>query len=198
MDKFRKVLLVLVCCVVAGCDSSGQQAKNVGKYAPILNAKPKYFVTVKTAVASSLQKKIMPIWIVTYKTTNKACEVTTNSLEGVVLPRIIREHIKSKVVDGRYKDLVIPIDKYKPGYCHWKTGYISYKVDHNEDDRDARVAMFFIGKHVKVLRHYAIDIWGCHDAKNCRQVSLKYFTKYYSGSFSARANYIYVLNYWRM
>ncbi|MCK4870157.1 MAG: hypothetical protein KAS93_03515 [Gammaproteobacteria bacterium] len=143
MDKFRKVLLVLVCCVVAGCDSSGQHVKNVGKYAPILNAKPKCFMSVSGSVDSSFHKVAYLSFVTNYYTNNAACRYTVNAFEGVDSSRSKKFIYKIKSDKrGRYhRD--IPLDAVVPGFCDWRIKNIGFSLHRKATFDNTTPIVFF-------------------------------------------------------
>ena len=94
-------------------------------FIPVVNPHPRYFMTVQGHISPSLKDKVKLKWIATYSSTEKKCDVIYNHLEGVVGWRQIKlKHIATANASGDY-ELKIPLDRYKPGDCHWKIASIT-------------------------------------------------------------------------
>lgn len=194
MNVMKKIFLVLVCCVVAGCDFSGQQAKNVGKYAPVFNAKPKYYLAVKGKVAKILLDHVKIAYVATYYAQNNKCDITTNALEGVRTPRAL--HFSYPVItDGRgLYEQKIPLDKVHAGLCKWNLVAIDYKInDHSKRNNGTTIAFFNVGRVVKSST-VGGALLQCDKHGVCRQLFVLPLAKHSNDTISAHKNYSYALN----
>jgi len=98
---------------------------NHGKYRPVVNKHPRYFMTIDGHIDRNIKKFYI---IADYSTINTKCNVVTNGLEGVSSERMHDDKFDiNKMVDskGHFK-LKIALDKYKPGFCNWRDVTILY------------------------------------------------------------------------
>ncbi len=95
----------------------------LGKYKPIKNPHPKYFMTVRGWIDPGLYNTL--IFTEEYYSTNDKCEVTINHIEGVSIERTKAITYKIHTKNHRFSKK-LPLDYYKPGFCKWHIVDISY------------------------------------------------------------------------
>ena len=113
--------------MLAGCSSSQPQG-NTGKYKPVINPHPQYFLVIKDNPTLSVSRLKAVIRYVAY---NQHCNVVTNKFEGATAYRSV--DLTFTVKDHQQKELRIPFDHYLPGFCQWY-GYsvsLSLRDDNN-------------------------------------------------------------------
>ena len=120
-------LILSLCTLLAAC-SGGQPQGNAGKYKPVVNPHPQYFVTVSGHIDPQFAKAVHLSWQTTAWTKNPKCQVTINKFEGVVDERYQEQVYPVKVDKQGYYHINIPIDHYLPGYCDWRMRLISFTV----------------------------------------------------------------------
>ena len=159
MIKSQGSLIGLILLTLTACSSS-QPPANTGKYKPVVNPHPQYFVTVSGHIDPELAKAVHLSWQTTAWTKNKKCNVTYNKLEGVVGWRNQVTHYPVKIdAHGNYS-IKIPIDHYLPGYCAWQMRTISFNLQ-DIWPGEALVASFS-KKHEKLRNRFAKTNIGCH------------------------------------
>ena len=109
-----KTQLILSLCTLLVACSSGQPQGNTGKYKPVVNPHPQYFLAVHKSPTMSLSQLKVVTRYVAY---NQQCNIVTNRLEGARASRSIDLTYISK--GGQQKGLRIPFDHYLPGFCQW-------------------------------------------------------------------------------
>jgi hypothetical protein len=116
------ILLCLTAC------SNSQVATNTGKYKPIINTHPRYFVSVSGHIDPQIVKAVHLIWQTTAWTQNSKCQVTLNQFEGVVDNRYQEDYYPvTPNQQGNYA-IKIPIDRYLPGYCDWRMRKLAFSI----------------------------------------------------------------------
>lgn len=113
-----KTQLILSLCTLLTACSSGQPQGNTGKYKPVVNPHPQYFLTIHKSLTMSLSRLKAVTQYVAY---NQQCNIVTNKFEGA-------RAYRSKAVihypsDNQQNILRIPFDRYLPGFCQWY-GYL--------------------------------------------------------------------------
>lgn len=178
MDMIKKVLLVLVCCVaVAACDSSGQQMKNVGKYAPKVNPKPRHTLEMRVILDKKLQSLGVLHVLTKYHAENVACEVTTNALEGA---KAYRDVVDVQTIHNVVrKNIKIAVDKYLPGYCSWKISSVVVFFMHSGRRPETMVSLIFENQSTKTFGGNKFStVFICNNKECADQASPQYiFTK---------------------
>ena len=163
------------------------------KYAPHLNPKPQYFMTVKGYIDPAVKDQVQLTWIMRYYSNNPNCEITVNWLEGVSVPRERDDvaHVTPNST-GHYQ-YQFALDKYNTGFCEWRVIALDYKTNAQVSLDDAYTAVFF-SKHAKPFKNTTgTEIWKCTQ-KNCSSISLVGYPNY-DKSISINQNYIYELNF---
>lgn len=84
------------------------------RYNPHRNPHPKYFVTIKGTVSPALQSKIR--FYMSYATRAKRCDYQGFDVD---YSRGHADDFKPIFNKQNEYSLVIPLDKYKPGWCQW-------------------------------------------------------------------------------
>jgi hypothetical protein len=113
---------ILLC--FSACSNS-QIASNTGKYKPIINTHPRYFVSVSGHIDPQINHSIQLKLVARYTSTLKACDIDHDKFEGIVNWRwrdVVFEPVRDQAGDYYIK---IPLDYYRPGYCHWSVASIN-------------------------------------------------------------------------
>lgn len=182
------VLLGLV-ALVAGCGSN--HGKNDGKYKPVVNPQPRYFMTVEGRVDPILTKKFKLKLGMRYYSTNPKCRVLSqysSPLEGAKFDRDLSDFYVVKPNDAGQYHIKIPLDKYKSGYCRWQPLWLGYTLT------DSKLAendiAYFLGKKKTNSKHHASQTLSCVLGFGCKYVSDAFF----KSSLYPRGNYQFSLN----
>lgn len=91
------------------------------RYSPHLNPHPQYFVTIKGTVSPELQDKIR--FYMRYATRAKRCE---HQGFNVNYSSARADKIKPRFNNKNEFSIVVPLDKYKPGWCEWNASDFGY------------------------------------------------------------------------
>jgi hypothetical protein len=173
-------MLILTAC------SNRQVATNAGKYKPIINTHPRYFVSVSGHIDPQIAKAVHLIWQTTAWTKNPKCNVTYNQFEGVVGWRSHVTHYTVKPDSKGSYFIRIPIDRYLPGYCDWRMRSISFSLQGNWLGQV--LIANFSKKHRKLQDRLArSDIGCCWDKEH--RFNCKFF-----GNFEAYGHSTYDVN----
>jgi hypothetical protein len=171
-------MLILTAC------SNSQVATNTGKYKPIINTHPRYFVSVSGHIDPQIVKAVHLIWQTTAWTQNSKCQVTLNQFEGVVDNRYQEDDYPiTPNQQGNYA-IKIPIDRYLPGYCDWRMRSISFNLAY----LGKVLVASFSKKHRKLQDRLAHSNIGCHWNEE-HKFNCKFF-----GNFEAYGHSTYDVN----
>ncbi len=138
MSRSEKLFLIgIVLFIIAGVWVYEHFFNNpihypLGKYKPIKNPHPKYFMTVRGNIDPRLR---FPLTITAeYDSTNIACNVETNPMVGAINSRVKNLTYEAQPNQSGDFSLKIPLDYYLPGLCDWHITDIAYsfKKIHNE------------------------------------------------------------------
>lgn len=185
-----KLLLVLTLTILLS--SCGSDKKNYGKYVPKLNPHPKYYMTIKGHIDPRLKDKVHLKWITRYYTSNDACKVVINALEGVSSYQQKTDVVKIKPNKKGSYFHKIPLDKYLPGYCKWQAETILYAFNKNKENYNASTAVIFKDSALIPKRKTAVRGFICADVCHLNKGS---FYMRYEGAINSRSNYVYRINF---
>ncbi len=197
--KMRYLLLLSISFLLAACSSPPYPPPpppNTGKYAPEINLRPRYFMTVRGYVDPKIKDDVQLEFITIYYTTNPACKYTINYFEGVSSYREIDHVIKVKTDQhGNYK-YAIPLDLYKPGFCGWNIVDISYKTDDKIPNFRGYSIASFLKKEISSINYLGEDNWMCQKGSECQTENHAPLKGYYD--LYPRGNYKFIINLKRM
>jgi len=137
MKKSDKIFLIVFSTLIVGGTYLYEHFLNnpvnypLGKYRPIKNAHPKYFMTVKGWIDPGLYNTL--VFKVEYYSTNDKCRVTINHIEGASIERVKTLTYKIHTKNHRFSKK-LPLDYYKPGFCKWHIADISYSYWISKDN----------------------------------------------------------------
>ena len=131
----KRVLLLSLCTLLTAC-SSGQPQGNTGKYKPVVNPHPQYFLTIN--LTNELPDSSIKI-ITTYMAMNSKCDQLLNRFEGAKFNRVTKDSLN---VNTEVKKLMIPIDKYYPGLCEWGASSVDLKLENGKNTNPIGVIFF--------------------------------------------------------
>lgn len=161
----RKLIGLLLTTCLTSCSPTHSQPANTGKYKPVLNPHPKYFMTVSGRVDPALKGSVPVSFRLRYQTTNPKCRWNLNSVEGVDSDRYIS--VVHKVIPnskGNYH-FKFTLDKYLPGYCNWTASDFENAI---ADPTYSDIVMF--DNDAKTSRSSASANFNCNN-KGCSDIS---------------------------
>lgn len=97
------------------------------RYSPHRNPNPKYFVTIKGTVSPGLQDKIR--FYMSYATSAERCEHQGFNYSYGKSKSI---NIKPQFNNKNEYSIVLPLDKYKSGWCNWSANNFGYYFTNNK------------------------------------------------------------------
>ena len=120
--------LLLTACGAPADIKQKNKHRTRGKYRPITNSKPHYFITLSGKIAPKLQGKQIPFsFKMTYYTMNPKCNITTNWFEGVESAQTQQFTYDIDIKKKNY-ELKIALNRYQPGFCQWAIRKMSYSL----------------------------------------------------------------------
>lgn len=143
--------VILLASVSAFLYSCGAQPKENPAFKPVLNAKPKYFITYKGFVDPSLSHLIKLKILTVYGTTNPKCQLIPNKLSGVGVPRERLHYTEVKPDAGGRFSYRVALDKYLPGVCGWDVSQTSYNDQGSSYRDDFASAEWFSSNKAKAV-----------------------------------------------
>lgn len=125
----RYGLLGIFSLFLLGCDDSDSYYKQTGKYAPLVNPSPKYYLHVSGEVPKEKANSLIINWEIVYSTNTPECRKYASRIEGASFPRESLARLTTKPdKDGRY-NFQLPLDYYSEGYCKWRPYNVNYTID---------------------------------------------------------------------
>ncbi len=135
---------------------------------PVLNPAPKHFLTLKGRIDPQLKGKIHLQFVQSYVAMNKDCMQYINRFEGV-LGHPVKDIVFTPKLDerGNYS-LLIPLDKYVYGRCHWQSSSLGLHLTDSTSHQDFGPEGFIVygktSKHIPSYYNYV-----CQDTvASCR------------------------------
>jgi hypothetical protein len=121
--KLNTFVLSLLAVLLCSCS---QPAKEDPRFKAVLNPTPHYFITYKGFIDPSLNHLVKLTILTVYNTTHPDCEIDTNQLAGVSVPReqLLYTYVTPDA-NGRFS-YQVPLDKYLTGYCNWVVSWTNY------------------------------------------------------------------------
>ena len=92
--KIHYISIGLVLVFLLGCNKQAYPPPNTGKYALKPNPQPKYFLTIKGSIDSSLTQKVQLEIRSTFESTNPKCKIGPASIWASDADPISREQIE--------------------------------------------------------------------------------------------------------
>ncbi|MSP53581.1 MAG: hypothetical protein EXR81_04950 [Gammaproteobacteria bacterium] len=139
--KWIFLLLIIVPVVIVLALIGKNYAVNTyrdWKYAPTINPKPKYFMTVKVNIDAALKKNITVDLNAIYETNNLACKGWPNGQVNEGGVKVNREKIttyKIKSTDTvNQLENSISLDKFRKGSCDWNASYFYYNFQFHQNN----------------------------------------------------------------
>lgn len=112
------------------------------KYYPWRNFQPQYSVTIKGHVDPKIAGVVKLKWIANYSSSVPECDVMYNWFSGNIGPRSRVISFSPIIQPSGDYEVKIPIDYFKPGYCHWEIYYINESTNLYQPDSDDNSATF--------------------------------------------------------
>ncbi|MCK4870925.1 MAG: hypothetical protein KAS93_07435 [Gammaproteobacteria bacterium] len=185
MDKTKQLITSLICALFLAACSNNQQTKNTGKYAPRLNPKPKYFLTIKGQTNKHLHAII---FTAIYATTNQKCNIIINKFEGASASRQTKINYPLPLRQNSY-NINIPLDLIQKNLCSWKIQAIRFTYKQNINNNETDI-IAFTDKMISEKNKTTTFICNSSQQPNCMTT-----TKYMIPDLSRSKNHTLTINF---
>ena len=145
MKQKQRIIFLLVIVVLATVGVLyGKHRYIEYKKKPKLNPNPQYFLTIKGYISPKLSRTIQLAFEQTYAARNNKCSKVTNVLAGFESLPAKHDTYHIKPDKKGYYQVMIPMDKYLPGYCNWQPWELEHTLNKREEAYESPRGFSFI------------------------------------------------------